>query len=265
MFAGNFLRLGQRLTLTALLGTALLATSAWSANAVLFVHPRPAPALNAMTVSGQPLHLYQLRGKVVLLNFWATWCGPCRMEIPELIRLQREYPGKLQILGLSVDIGDGVKSLVANFGRQMGVNYPLAVASGALQRRYGGIRYTPTSVLIDPQGRVEQVLEGMRSYSEFNTDIRALLHLPFAGHIVRVNELSPNGKVSTINIPGLHAALLSLTPAQREIALKDLNTVQCDCGCRWSLASCRVQDPHCGYSLPEALALIKKIKSGKLK
>lgn len=248
-----------------LLGIALLAPSAWSANAVLFVHPRPAPALNTISVTGQPLRLRQLRGKVVLLNFWATWCGPCRMEIPELIRLQRQYAGKLQILGLSVDIGDGVHRLVAQFGRHMGINYPLAIASDALQRRYGGIRYTPTSVLIDPRGRIEQVLEGMRSYNEFNTDIRALLKLPFAGHIVRVNELSPSGKVSTINIPGLHAALLRLTPAQREEALKNLNRVQCDCGCRWSLATCRVQDPKCGYSLPEALALIQKIKAGKFK
>ncbi len=245
------------------LAVTLLATAGWSSNAVLFVHPRPAPGFNLITVNHRPLRLQQFRGKVVLLNFWATWCGPCRMEIPELIHLQSQYAGKLQILGLSVDTGDGVRRLVKDFAGQMAMNYPVAIASEALQRSYGGIRYTPTSVLIDPNGRIEQVLEGLRSYDEFNTDIRALLHLPFSGQIVRVNELSPNGKVSTLNIPGLRAALHSLTASQREEALKELNGTQCDCGCRWSLASCRVKDPHCGYSLPEALALIRKIKAGK--
>ncbi len=247
-----------RLRLLLWLAFLLCASAAWAGNAELFVHPRPAPDFHLMALDGQHLDLNVLRGKVVLLNFWATWCGPCRMEIPELIRLQNQYAGRLQIIGMSVDTIPPVQ--VAAFSRRLHINYPVAIATDQVQREYGGIPYTPTSVLLDPQGRVEQVLEGMRSYSEFNTDIRALLGLPFGGKIVRVHELSPHGKVSTLKIPGLQAALARLTPAQREIALQKLNTTQCDCGCRWSLATCRVQDPHCGYSLPEALALIAKIR-----
>lgn len=244
----------------------LSAPSAWGiADAVLFVHPRPAPPLNVTALNGARLRLRPLRGKVVLVNFWATWCGPCRMEIPELVRLQRKYAGRLQVLGLSIDTGDGIASQVEEFARGMGMNYPIAIASDAVQRRYGGVSAVPTSVLVDQQGRIEQVLEGLRTYGEFNSDIRALLHLPISGHIVRVHELSPNGKVGTIDIPGLQSALRRLNPAQREAALKELNSAQCTCGCRWSLASCRVKDPSCAYSLPEAKALIRKIKAGTKK
>ena len=247
-----------RFRLLLLLACLLSASAAWAGNARLFEHPRLAPQFQLMALDGQRINLNMLRGKVVLLNFWATWCGPCRMEIPELIRLQNQYAGRLQIVGMSVDTIPAVQ--VAAFTNHARMNYPVVIAPDQVQREYGGIPYTPTSVLIDGQGRIEQVLEGMRSYSEFNTDIRALIGLPFGGKIVRVHELSPHGKVSTLKIPGLQAALSKLTPAQRETALRQLNQTQCDCGCRWSLATCRVQDPHCGYSLPEALALIAKIK-----
>ena len=89
--------------------------------------PDPAPDLKAKDVNGTELSLEAYKGKVVLLNFWATWCGPCRAEIPSLIRIQEAYKDRLQIIGMDVDDDD--EEQLREFVKDQGINYPVAMTS----------------------------------------------------------------------------------------------------------------------------------------
>src|SRR6478609_3074265 len=108
-------------------------------------HPSQiAPLFALKDLDGRSLNLADYRGKVVLLNFWATWCEPCRHEIPEFIQLQNNSHG-LQILGISLDDGAGP---VRSFYTEFRMNYPVAIGDAALAERYGGILGLPISFII---------------------------------------------------------------------------------------------------------------------
>src|ERR1700732_2971591 len=137
------------------------ARSPQDGNVIRFVrNPDAAPEFKLDGIDGKALSLAGSRGKVVLLNFWATWCGPCRAEIPDLIALQEKYAGKLQIIGLTVNEDDAevVKEAVA----RTGINYPVAMTSPEIRMQYGGIAALPTSFVLDTQGRAVQKHEGLR-------------------------------------------------------------------------------------------------------
>src|SRR5438034_1178856 len=85
-------------------------------------NPDPAPEFKLAALDGKPIALKDAKGKVVLLNFWATWCGPCRAEIPGLIELQKKYPDKLQVIGLAVDVDSAEE--VKQYAAKVGMNYP---------------------------------------------------------------------------------------------------------------------------------------------
>jgi thiol-disulfide isomerase/thioredoxin len=148
-------------------------------NVIRFVrNPEAAPDFKLAGLDGKPLTLADSRGKVVLLNFWATWCGPCQAEIPDLIELQQKYKDQLQVIGLIVDEDDAsvVKSVVA----ETRINYPVAMTSPEVRTQYGGIAALPTSFVLDTQGRIVQKHEGLRDPALYETEIRALLGLPIA-------------------------------------------------------------------------------------
>src|SRR5882757_363222 len=115
-------------------------------------HPDPAPEFKLSGLDGKPVTLADSRGKVILLNFWATWCGPCRAEIPDLVELQNKYKDRLQILGPVVDDDD--EGAVRKFVNSFGINYPVAMATPDIRMQYGGIPALPTSFVIDLEGRV---------------------------------------------------------------------------------------------------------------
>lgn len=159
--------------LTAILLIGLAATGCTAASEQ---GPRqPAPDFNLKTLDGKTLQLSALKGKVVLLNFWATWCPPCREEIPHFKELYDQYRAKgLEIIGVALD--DGGEKDVAPFARQNQINYPLVAAGGQeLAQSYGGIRGIPTTFLIDKQGRIAQKYIGSRSKEVFEKEIQALL------------------------------------------------------------------------------------------
>ncbi|BEH11786.1 MULTISPECIES: TlpA family protein disulfide reductase [Geobacter] len=118
----------------------------------------PAPPLKVVSTSGQPISLANYKGYVLVVDFFATWCPPCRDAIPHLVTLNRKY-GKqgLQILGLSLDEGDekGVKDFIAS----KRINYPVALASGDIQTDYG-LRSLPTVYVIDKKGNVAEKFMG---------------------------------------------------------------------------------------------------------
>ena len=148
-----------------------------SGNVIRFVrNPDLAPEFKVPGLDGQLLSLADERGKVILLNFWATWCGPCRAEIPDLIELQTRYKDHLQIIGLTVDEDDA--GLVKKVVEETGINYPVAMAPAEVRLKYGGIAALPTSFVLDSEGRVVQKHEGLRDPVLYETEIRSLLGLP---------------------------------------------------------------------------------------
>ena len=133
-----------------------------------------APDFQVPALDGKPIRLSALKGKVVLLDFWATWCPPCKAEIPHFIELQNAYgPKGAQVIGLSVD-QEG-EEVVRPFVQAEGINYPVAVVGPDLGQKYGGIRGIPTTFLIDKQGRIAKKYIGYQDKEVFESQIRALL------------------------------------------------------------------------------------------
>ncbi|MEO2005156.1 MAG: TlpA disulfide reductase family protein, partial [Candidatus Poribacteria bacterium] len=113
--------------------------------------------------------LADYRGKVVLLNFWATWCPPCVREIPDLVALRKELgPEQVEILGISLDT---VEDDVREFVRQRGVTYPAAVDTAGVSAMYGGVSSIPTTFVIDADGGIAEKIVGSRSKSGFKAAV----------------------------------------------------------------------------------------------
>ncbi len=133
-----------------------------------------APDFALKDLEGSTIKLSDYQGKVVILDFWATWCGPCRRGIPEFIELQSEFgEDDLVILGISVDRGD--LSVVPKFAKQFGINYPVLYANEDIQRKYGPIRSIPTAFIVDKEGKVRDMTVGLRPKSYFKKVIDSLL------------------------------------------------------------------------------------------
>src|SRR5258708_18921834 len=149
-------------------------------------NPDPAPEFKVTDLDGKAVTLADSKGKVILLNFWATWCGPCRAEIPDLVELQNKYKDHLQILLLVVDDQD--QDAIKDFAEKFRINYPVALATNDIRLQYGGIPALPTSFLLDPEGRIVQKHEGLRDPVLYETEIRALLDLPIGNVKVETFE-----------------------------------------------------------------------------
>jgi thiol-disulfide isomerase/thioredoxin len=219
-----------------------------SGNVIRFVrNPDAAPEFKVAGLDGKPLTLADEHGKVVLLNFWATWCGPCRAEIPDLIELQTKYKDQLQIIGLTVDDEDA--AVVKKVMEETGINYPVAMAPAEVRIKYGGIAALPTSFLLDSQGRVVQKHEGLRDPLLYELEIRALLGLPIDA---RVETFDDTGEIFLAHadraneLPGVDLSKLSVE--QKHAALHRFNAETCTCGCKFTLAQCRIWDRNCAIS-----------------
>jgi thiol-disulfide isomerase/thioredoxin len=139
--------------------------------------PGDHPAYAIETLDGQTLASDALRGKVVLVNFWATWCLPCRVEMPLLQAMaDRHRPAGLVVLGLSRDAGplDGVRRFLS----EREITYPVAVVEGGMERRFGGLVGLPTSFLIDRRGRIRHAAMGPLAMVSFEPAVRRLLAEP---------------------------------------------------------------------------------------
>jgi len=131
-----------------------------------------APELSLTDLGGQKLELSSHRGKVVLLDFWATWCAPCRTEIPLLVDLQKKYGNQgLQVIGISLD--DDPKA-VRGFYKQFKMNYPVAIGDANLAERYGGILGLPVNFVIDREGRIHTKHLGEVDISLIEQEINSL-------------------------------------------------------------------------------------------
>jgi thiol-disulfide isomerase/thioredoxin len=223
--------------------------------------PEMAPPLPARDISGAVVSKANWTGKVVLVNFWATWCPPCREEVPELISLQRQFKDQLQIVGISED--DDAAANVLRFAQQWRINYPIVMATPEVIAAYGGVPALPTTFVIDTQGRVVEKHAGLHPMDTYVLEIRALLGLPVEARIetfADTGQVFLKNAVNATELPGVN--LTGLTPAQKKAALHRLNAESCTCGCTLTLSQCRVNDTECPVSGKIAEQVVKEVVHG---
>jgi cytochrome c biogenesis protein CcmG/thiol:disulfide interchange protein DsbE len=143
----------------------------------------PAPEVTLKDLGGQDVSLSQYKGKVVLVNFWATWCDPCRLEIPWLIEMQQKYSARgFTVLGVAMD--DEGASVVTPFvrkerfdanGAKVQMNYPILIGNEATAAKFGGLIGFPTSMLISRDGKIVQRSVGLISFDEITKAIESHL------------------------------------------------------------------------------------------
>lgn len=133
-----------------------------------------APTLSLKDLQGRNVRLSNYKGKVVLINFWATWCPPCRAEMPDLIKMQKEYRGRgLQVIGVTYPpqtVGE-----VRRFIRKLRVNYPVALGTKETKALFDQGETLPITVIIDREGNFRELIEGILLPEEFEQKIKPLL------------------------------------------------------------------------------------------
>ena len=242
----------------------LLYQSVGSDTTIQFVkNPVPVADITVEDLDGHAISSRDWRGKVTLVNFWATWCRPCLEEIPDLIKLQDRYGDYLQIIGISAD--EGPPEQVKEFVREHGMNYPVVMSTPELQRSFPGVFALPTSFVLDSEVRTVQQHVGLVNPYVFEQETRVLAGLPTDVTVERVEDtgqvLLSNAAQAT-EIPGLD--LSELTAQQRTAALRRLNEDSCACGCQLTLAQCRINDAACELSLPMAKKVVEEIAKSEL-
>ena len=135
---------------------------------------RKAPEIARKDLSGKPLSIHSLRGKVVLLNFWATWCAPCLVEMPVFAKWQQQYELQgLQVISISMDDDSAP---VRRQLLKMKLNYPVAMGDAALGERYGGVLGLPLTYLIDRNGIVRAKFQGETDLNTIEKQLKLLLN-----------------------------------------------------------------------------------------
>ncbi len=147
---------------------------------------KPAPAFTLDDLSGKKVSLESYKGKALLINFWATWCGPCKIETPWLIDLRNKYAGQgFEVLGISTE-GDDLKkddkagwakdkAAIAKFVTEEKMPYPVLIDGDSLSEEYGGLDAMPTSFFVDRKGNVVAAQMGLTSASEIENNIKKAL------------------------------------------------------------------------------------------
>lgn len=132
-----------------------------------------APNFELKNLAGKVVRLEDYRGKAILLNFWATWCAPCKTEMPWLVEFQKQYgPEGLVVLGIAMDAS---KETVRNFVKKMGVNYPVLLGTQTVADQYGGLKGLPVTFYIDRNGNITDQAPGLANRSTIENEIKLAL------------------------------------------------------------------------------------------
>lgn len=213
-----------------------------------------APEFSLTDIDGQKLDLADFRGKVVILDFWATWCGPCRIEIPGFVDLENRYRDQgLAVIGISLD---SEIDPVRPFYKEFRMNYSVALGDEKLAELYGGIYAMPTTFLIGRDGRIYRKHLGATDPEVFEEEIKELLAVKGDSEVTKFQEfgretsgdkveVSTPAEVNSV-VPGVD--LTALTPAQVDQFEKHLAGMKCDCGCGRNVLNCRKEDSGCSVS-----------------
>jgi thiol-disulfide isomerase/thioredoxin len=224
-------------------------------------NPAPIPQLTMTTIDGRTITTKDLAGKVTLFNFWATWCAPCRAEIPDLIKLQEQYKDQLVIIGVVSE--DGPEERVSKFAAEFNMNYPIVMETDELSETFTGIFALPTTFVVSPDLKMMKKHIGQVRRAEIELETRILAKLPVDADVEyeadsKQAELAKNAQAT--EVPGVDLA--SLSPEQRTLALKRLNAELCSCGCGFTIAQCRINDSTCAVSPPLAEKIVAEVRAG---
>ena len=151
-----------------------MARKSRGATSAAFAKDGVAPDFSLQSLDGKTMRLSDFRGKAVLLNFWATWCAPCKIEMPWFVELQKQYgPEGLQIVGVAMD--DASTKDIADFAKEMGVNYPVLVGKESVGDAYGGVQFLPENFYIDRNGKVVDRAFGLKGRGEIEDEIKKII------------------------------------------------------------------------------------------
>ena len=174
MSLSAFLKVVAVIALAGVLLTFRSPSMATSSGTAPFSERKIAPDFALIDAYGSQVSLSDYRGKVVLLNFWATWCGPCQNEIPWFVEFQTSYQSRgFTILGVSMD--DDGWQVIKPFARQKGVNYPVLLGNEKVADLYGGVDALPSTFLIDRTGRIAFAHMGLVNRHDFEQEILRLI------------------------------------------------------------------------------------------
>lgn len=136
-----------------------------------------APNFELKTLDGKPVKLSDYRGKAVLLNFWATWCAPCKVEMPWFVDFYKQYQTQgLEVVGIALD--DSSHDEIAKFVKDMNINYTVLQGTEDVGDAYGGVNVFPTTFFIDRNGKIVNVVYGLKDHSGLEEDIKSALAVP---------------------------------------------------------------------------------------
>ena len=225
-------------------------------------NPKTIPELTMKTLDGKTITTRDLAGKVTIFNFWATWCAPCRAEIPDLVKLQEQYKDQLIIVGVLSEDDPGEH--VSRFAADYKMNYPIVPETQELTDAFPGIFALPTTFMVGPDLKMMQKHVGQIRAAQIELETRVLAKLPVEADVEYDAEegqavLATNAKAT--DIPGLD--LTGLSVEQKTAALKRLNEEPCGCGCGLTIAACRINDSTCTVSPKLAEAVVADVRAGK--
>jgi len=156
---------------------------------------KPAPDFELKSIDGKSYKLADLRGKAVLLNFWATWCPPCKIEIPWFIELQKQYADQgLVVVGVAMDDDTNKQKVVSDFVSQMKIDYPILLGTDQVADQYGGVDALPTTFFIGRDGKIVRRVMGLAGHSEFEDAIHAALREGSSAQVQHVPEETAQAK-----------------------------------------------------------------------
>jgi thiol-disulfide isomerase/thioredoxin len=250
-------RVGQQLT------SSTDASSTTGKPRVRFIkNPKPIPDLTMTTLDGKTITSKDLAGKVVIVNFWATWCAPCRAEIPDLVKLQTQYKDHLVIIGVLSEDEPGPH--VSRFAADYKINYPIVPETKELLAAFPGIYALPTTFMVGPDGMMMQKHIGQIRPAQIELETRALAKLPVDAEVEyqaddKETALASNARAT--EIPGVD--LSGLTAEQKTVALNRLNDEACGCGCGMTIAQCRINDSTCAVSPKLADKIMAEVRAGQ--
>jgi thiol-disulfide isomerase/thioredoxin len=174
----------ERLLASAARGELVVDAASGAPEYVSPLRGKPAPAFELEDLSGKKVSLESYKGKAVLVNFWATWCAPCKIETPWLVELREEYAAQgFEILGVSADDLDRddaaklaeEKKEIAHSATQLHISYPVLIDGGSLDKAYGGLDELPMSFFVDRDGKVVAAQMGLTSKEDIEGNIKKAL------------------------------------------------------------------------------------------
>jgi len=133
----------------------------------------PAPKSELKDLQDNSFRISDFQGKVVLINFWAVWCPPCKLEIPSIQELAKTYASQLVVIGVAVDSGSDDK--VRNTAKELGITYPVVNGDYEVRTMFGGIRAVPTTILVNQESQICRTYLGYQEKQVLEEDIKALL------------------------------------------------------------------------------------------